>query len=250
MSSTRTIEPQDPTRTVCRPVLIDARYRELLLLMVGMLIATVAWMIAMFLTRRPAIDDFCVLGFTPFILAILWFSLGWNLLTLMWQHRTPTRLWLIALVVMAFLLAPYSFFRAGRDMFSLSVRYHLWRAGGAEKVQSAFNQWVAAQPLVEKGNGEKDLFHQQKPDGSMEPISLEQMPAEVRYIHEKYPSRFGTSWNDVARIDNVTVLTMANILIGPPGWQPEGNVTFWDQLTGSRRKLADGIWVTFRTYDK
>jgi hypothetical protein len=76
------------------------------------------------------------------------------------------------------------------------------------------------------------------------------MPPEVRYFHGKYPSRSGFLRNDVAGIDNVTALTMTLIWIGPPGWQPEGNVTHWDQLTGSRRKLADGIWVELETYEK
>lgn len=39
-------------------------------------------------------------------------------------------------------------------------------------------------------------------------------------------------------------------MIGPPGWQPQGGETLWDRITGSRRKLADGIWVQFGLYDK
>jgi len=39
-----------------------------------------------------------------------------------------------------------------------------------------------------------------------------QLPAEVRYIHEQFPSRFGMTWKDVAHLDNLSVLTTTDIL--------------------------------------
>jgi hypothetical protein len=133
---------------------------------------------------------------------------------------------------------------------TLSLRYHLARAGGAEKVRAAFNQWVVSRPVFDASDGRKFLFAQAMPSGSVVPLPGGQYPAEVRYIHERFPSRFGMTWKDVAYLDNVSVLTTTDIMIGPPGWQPEGGVTVWHRIFGSRRKLADGIWVQFGTYNK
>ena len=217
------------------------------------LLATLAWCGAMFWTRRPALDQFEICGFISLILAGLWAVLGWRMLTLMRRDPKPRRLRWVPAMAVAFLLAPYTFLRAGSDMFTLSLRYHLGRAGDAERVRAAFNQWVAAQPVSSMGS--KLLFDQVTPDGTtLVAIPAAQYPPEVRYIHERFPSRFGMTWKDkdvdVARLDNVTVLTTTDIMIGPPGWEPKGGLTAWHRVRGSRRKLADGIWVQFGTYDK
>jgi hypothetical protein len=213
-------------------------------------LATLAWCLTMFWTRRPALDYFCIFGFMPLILAAVWVVLGWQMLAFMWRYPQSRRLRWIAVIVLAFLLAPYSLLRAGSDMFTLSLQYHLWRAGGADKVQAAFNQWVASQPVLDTSDGRKLLFGQATPDGSILRIPAAQYPPEVRYIHERFPSRFGMTWKDAAYLDNVSVLTTTDIMIGPPGWAPEGGVTAWHRIIGSRRKLADGIWVQFGTYNK
>jgi hypothetical protein len=214
------------------------------------LLATSAWCFTMFWTRRPALDYFCVFGFMPLILASVWVVLGWQMLALMRQCPPPRRLRWMALIILAFLLAPYSLLRAGSDMFTLSLRYHLGRAGGADNVRAAFNEWVANRPLYDPSNGRKLLFSEVTPERSIVPLPAAQYPPEVRYIHERFPSRFGMTWKDVAYIDNVSVLTTTDIMIGPPGWEPEGGVSVWHHATGSRRKLADGIWVQFGTYNK
>jgi len=213
-------------------------------------IATLAWCFTMFWTRRPALDYFCVCAFIPWFLALAWLVLGWQLLALMRRHPQPRRLRLITITLLAFFLAPYSLLRAGSDMFTLSLRYHLWRAGGAEKVRGAFNQWVGGRPVYDASNGRKLLFGQVTAGGNIVRLPVTQLPPEVRYIHERFPSRFGITWNDVARLDNVSVFTTTDIMIGPPGWRPEGGATLWDHVTGNRRKLADGIWVSFGVYNK
>jgi hypothetical protein len=213
-------------------------------------VAMFIWMVAMFWTRRPALDYFCICGFLPLLFALNWPILGWQLLTLTRRYSQPHRRRLIAVVLLAFFLGPYSMVRAGCDMFTLSVRYHLWRAGGAEKVRAAFNQWVASQPPEGPGSDQKMLFTQLKPGGNVVPLPLAQLPPAVRYMNKQFPSRFGMVWKDVADLDNVYALTTTDILIGPPGWEPDGGETLWNRITGNRRKLADGIWVQFGLYDK
>jgi hypothetical protein len=215
-------------------------------------LAMVAWCFTMFWTRRPALDYFCVFAFTPMILATVWVILGWQLLSLIRRYPQPHRRRMIAVVILAFLLAPYSLIRAGADMFTLSVRYHLWRAGGADKVRIAFNQWVATRPEYD-ATGRKMLFDQLTPGtggGNIVRLPVTQFPPEVRYMHERFPSRFGTTWEDVAYLDNVTALTTTDIMIGPAGWEPDGDLSLWSQITGSRRKVADGIWIQFGVYNK
>lgn len=204
----------------------------------------------MFWTRRPALDYFCVLGFTRWILAIVWVVIGCKTLTLVRRHPPPRALRWIPVIVLAFLLAPYSLLRAGSDMFTFSVRYHLWRAGGPDEVRAAFNGWVASQPPYDPSNGRKFLFSRVTPGGDIIRLPAAEFPPEVRYIQERFPTRWGTTWNDVAFLDNVTVLTTTDIMIGPPGWEPEGDLTIWHRIIGSRRKLADGIWIQFGTYSK
>lgn len=212
--------------------------------------ATLAWCLAMFWTRRPALDYFCIFAFTPVVLAAVWVVLGWETLALVRRHPPPRRLRWMAVITLAFLLAPYSLLRAGSDMFTLSLRYHLGRAGGAEKVRAAFNQWVAGRPVFDRSNGRKMLFRQVTADGSIVRLTAAEQPPEVRYINARFPSRFGMTWDDVAYLDNVSVLTTTDIMIGPPGWEPEGGVTVWHRIAGSRRRIADGIWVQFGTYNK
>lgn len=213
------------------------------------LLATAAWCLTMFWTRRPALDYFCVCAFLPLILAAVWVVLGWQMLTLLRRHPQPRRLRWMAVTAIAFLLAPYSLLRAGSDMFTLSLRYHLWRAGGAEKVRAAFNHWVAGRPVFDPSN-RKFLFDELTADRNIVRLPVTQLSPEVRYMHERFPSRFGMTWKDVAYLDNVSVLTTTEIMIGPPGWEPEGGVTAWHRIIGSRRKVADGIWVQFGTYNK
>ena len=126
-------------------------------------------------------------------------------------------------------------------MFALSVRYHLWRAGGAAKVRAEFNQWVAARSSSE-------FLFVNMPNGA--PVPVTALPPAVRYMNDHFPSRFGVPWHGIAEVDNVVVLTTTNIMIGPPGWEPEGGVSIWDRLWGSRRKLADGIWLQVGSYSK
>lgn len=213
-------------------------------------LATLAWCFAMFWARVPALDYFCIFAVTPLFLATVWVILGARLLSLLWRYPHLRQARTIAVVAVAFLLAPYCLLRAGTDMFTLSLRYHVARAGGAEKVQAAFNHWVASRPVFEQGDGSRFLYLERTPDGRTVPLPAAQYPPEVRYIKERFPSRFGMSRNDVAYIDNVSVFTTTYIAIGPPGWEPEGGITLLDRVLGSRRKIADGIWVTFGTYNK
>lgn len=216
------------------------------------LMATLAWWLAMFWTGQPAIDSPFFFAFLPFVFFVIWPNLGWHLLRLTRRHPQPHRRRMTALILLAFFLGPYSMMRAGCDMFTLSVRYHLWRAGGAERVRAAFNQWVAAQPPEGPGSDQKMLFAQLKPGGNIVRFPAAQLPPEVRYIHKQFPSRFdfGAAWKNVAHLDNVYALTTTDILIGPPGWEPQGGETLWNRITGDRRKVADGIWVQFGLYDK
>jgi hypothetical protein len=214
------------------------------------LLATSAWCFAMFLARRPALDYFCVLGFAPLILAALWLVVGWQMLALVPRSPVSHRLRLAAAATLSLLLAPYVFVRAGSDMFTLSVRYHLVRAGGADKVRAAFNHWVAGRPAYDRANGRKLLYAEVAPDGSAVPLPEAAYPAVIRYIHERFPCRWGTTRDEVAVLDNVSVLTTTDIMIGPPGWEPEGGLTTWHRIIGSRRKLADGVWVQFGAYAK
>lgn len=224
--------------------------RSLLVFFSIALFATTLWWATLFLLRRPAIDYLCICIGLPFFFAGLWSVIGWELLKMMRRFPEFRRRSVAALTLLAFLLAPYSLLRAGSDMFSLSVRYHLWRAGGADKVRNAFNQWVASRPFYDASNGRKLLFSDLKSGGSIERLSPTELPTEVRYINARFPSRFGMTWDDVAKLDNVYVLTTTDIMIGPPGWEPDGDLPLWRHLTGSRRQLADGIWIWFGTYDK
>lgn len=225
--------------------------RRLMLRCVGFaLVATVAWCVAMFWTGRPALDYFCVCSAIPLLLAGLWVTFGWQLLTVVRRYPQLRRRWLTMLIGVCFVMAPYVLTRAGADMFTLSVRYHVWRAGGADRVRAAFNQWVAAQPAVGQQSDEKYLFDRWTASGDLVRLPVSQMPAEVRYIHEHFRSRFGISWKGVAHLDNVSALTTTDIMIGPPGWEPDGPETVWSRITGSRRKVGDGIWIGFGVYDK
>lgn len=213
-------------------------------------VVMLAWWFAMFWTRRPAIDYLCVCAFMPGFLASAWLVLGWQLLMLLRRYPQPHRLRLILVMLLTFFLSPYSLMRAGSDAFTVSVRYHLWRAGGADKVRASFNQWVAGQPVYDAGSGRKLLFAQATSEGDLAALPTTAFPPEVRYFHDRFPSRFGMTWRDVAYLDNVSVLTTTDIMIGPPGWEPEGGATLWGHVLGSRRKLADGIWVQFGMYRK
>jgi len=228
----------------------DERRRGLMWCVAVALLATFIWWFTLFWSRQPALDYFCVCVFLPLLFASVWLALGLQLFTLTWRYPQPHRLRLIAVILLAFFLAPYSLMRTGSDVFTPSVRYHLWRAGGAEKVRAAFNQWVASRPVDAPGDDKKLLFDQVKPGGNVVPLPVAQLPTEVRYVHEQIPSRFGMAWNDVAHLDNVSAFTTTDIMIGPPGWQPEGGETLWSRIIGNRRKLADGIWVEFGVYDK
>ena len=213
-------------------------------------VATFVWCFALFWMRQPTLDYFCVCALIPYLLGFLWFGLAWQLLSLIRRHPQPYRRQLIAVIFLAFFLAPYTLIRAGNDMFTLSVRYHLWRAGGADKVRAAFNQWVAIQPVFDPSNGRKFIFARDTPSGNVVPLPAPQLPPEVRYMSERFPCRFGMTWKDVAYIDNVSALTTTDIIIGPPGWQPQGGETLWSEIIGTRRKLDDGIWVQFGVYAK
>jgi hypothetical protein len=213
-------------------------------------LATLVWCFAMFWARVPALSYFCIFALTPMFLAGVWVILGAWLLSLLWRYPHLRQARTIAVTAVAFLLAPYCLLRAGTDMFTLSLRYHLARAGGAEKVQAAFNHWVANRPVIDEGDGRRLLFRDIAPDGSVVPVPETQYPLEVRYISDRFPSRFGFIRGDVAYIDNVSVFTTTYIAIGPPGWEPEGGITLWNRVLGSERKIADGIWVAFGTYDK
>jgi hypothetical protein len=204
----------------------------------------------MFWTGRPALDYFCVCSFIPLLLAGLWVTFGWQLLAVVRRYPELRRRWVTVLIGLCFVMAPYVLMRAGADMFTLSVRYHVWRAGGAARVRAAFNQWVAAQPAVGQQIEEKYLFARWTGSGLVR-LPVSQMPAEVRYIHAHFRSRFDDrSWNGVAHLENLTALTTTDIMIGPPGWKPGGGETLWSQVTGSRRKVGDGIWIEFGVYDK
>lgn len=135
-------------------------------------------------------------------------------------------------------------------MVALSVRFHLWRAGGARKVQTEFNQWLAARPKLDPTGRQKFLFWDASPGGNMVPVPPAKLPPSVRYMYTHCPTRFGISYDGVSRLDNVCVLTTTDIMIGPPGWEPPSGATVVDLITGSRRKLADGIWLEIGTYDK
>jgi hypothetical protein len=213
-------------------------------------LATFAWWCALLVARRPALNYFCVDAFVPLVVASVWLTLAWGLLTLLRRYSQPCRPRLWAVTLLALLLVPYSLVRAGRDMFTLSLRYHLWRAGGADTVRGAFNGWVASRPVYDPGDGSKLLFARVTPGGNIVRLPATQLPAEIRYIDERFPSRFGTTRQGVAYLDNVYALTTTSIMIGPAGWEPEGGATILHHLTGSRRKLADGIWVGFGLYDK
>jgi hypothetical protein len=234
-----------------RSLTADERRRYLLWSVAVAFAVTLLWCFGMFWTCRPGLDQFCVLGFMPLILAAVWVSLGRQMLKL--RRRIPEahrKRWL-ALILLAFFLAPYSLLRAGRDMFTLSVRYHLWRAGGAEKVRAEFNQWVAARPFLSPATEQKLLFDDRVPgSGTLAPVPVNQLPVGVRYMHEHFPSRFGMSCKGVAKLDNVTVLTTTTIMIGPPGWSPEGEIGVLGHVMGSRRRIADGVWVGFGVYSK
>jgi hypothetical protein len=234
--------------TLGRRQLSPWQYRNVLLWFMGVALAgTVAWWVAMFCTCRPNVGD-CVFVFTPLVLGATWVSMGWQLATFVRKYPQPRRWVFRAIIGIAFLLGPYNFFRAGGDMFELSVRFHLWRAGGARKVQTEFNQWVASRPA--DGHG-KQLFGDFPPTtGSYVPIPVTKLPPTVRYMHRHFPSRLDMASDDVADLDNVSVLTTTNILIGPPGWEPQGGADWRDHIFGGRRKVADGIWVMIGVYDK
>jgi len=232
-----------------RRELSPRQYRNVLLWMMGVaLAATVAWWVAMFCTCQPNVG-YCVFFFTPLLLGAIWVSLAWQLLTFVRQYPQPRRRLFWAIIGVAFFLGPYNFFRAGGDMFELSVRFHLWRAGGAQKVQAQFNQWLARRPA--SGNHERQLFGDFPPaGGSYVPVPASKLPPAVRYMHRHFPSRLDMGSDDVANLDNVYVLTTTNIMIGPPGWEPQGGADWRDHVFGGHRKVADGIWVMIGMYDK
>ena len=89
-----------------------------------------------------------------------------------------------------------------------------------------------------------------KPGGNIVPLPSAQMPPEVRYIHEHFPTPLSRTWHDAAHLDNVYVLTTTDIMIGPPGWEPEGGDKLLYRIVGSRRKLGDGVWLQFGVYAK
>jgi len=208
----------------------------------------IAWCAAMFVKRGPAIDEPFPLAFASPLLGVCWFVLGGHFITLMRRNRTERRYCFRLLIIVCFCLAPYTMMRAGGDVFALSLRYHLWRAGGADRVRAEFNQWVATRAAA----GREWLFLDAPAGGgNLVPVPASSLPPAVRYIHEHFYSRFGgTMWNGAADLDDVTALTYTVIRIGPPGWEPDGGVGVIDSITGSRRRIADGIWLDVRTYDK
>ena len=208
----------------------------------------ISWCVAMFLNCRPAIDYPFVLAFASPVLGAVWLALGWQVLTLTRRNPSERRFFFRSLMVACFLLAPYTLMRTGGDVFALSVRYHLRRAGGADKVRSEFNQWVAARAASRGGF----LFYDVAPGGgAMVPVPAASLPPSVRYMDDHFPSRSGgMTWNGIARLDEVTAFTDTVIMIGPPAWEPDQGAGVIAHITGSRRKLADGIWLEIGTYDK
>jgi hypothetical protein len=239
--------PRPPPRIALTPA---QERRQLAWIVSVMLLLTFVWMFTMFLTRRPALDYFCVLAFTPLVLAMIWGVVGWLSFELLRRHPASHRRRLVSVGVVCFLLAAYTVPRAGKDMFTLSLRYHLWRAGGAENVRAAFIQWAPTHPDYDPKTGVRPLFLQKTARGNFVPIPSAQLPPLVTYIHERYPDRWGSAQNGVVRISYVYVLTTTDITIGPRGWRPNRRATFWEHVTGSRRQLADGIWLQFGMYDK
>lgn len=213
-------------------------------------VLTLGWWVAMFWSCRPGVDYFCVLGFMPLALAGVWGALGWMLVKFLREYPGLGRRGMLLLAVVAFVMAPYNYVRAGAHMFSLSVRYHLWRAGGAEKVRGEFNQWVAAQAAYEKSGGRKLLLGVGGPGGTVVAWPAVRMPGGVRYMRAQFPSRFGMTLRGAIDLDNVTFFTASDIWIGPPGWKLGTGVDFWSAVTGRRRRIADGIWVEIGTYAK
>ena len=224
--------------------------RTLLWSVGGAVAATIAWLLGMFFTCQPALDFLCICAFAPIVLAAVWVGLGLQLLTFVSRYPQRRRFLFWSLIVAAFLLPPYILMRAGGDMFTLSFRYHLWRAGGVAKVRAEFSQWLASRPSMSSQDDEKMMFHDVTPGRGTVLVPVGKLPASVRYLHDHFPSRFGISRNGVARLDNVTVFTTTYIMIGPPGWEPQGGASVWDHIVGRRHKVADGIWIDIGTYDK
>lgn len=219
-----------------------------------LLVCTVAYWSVMFWTCQPAVDQFCLGPFIPLALTALWAMLSWQMRKVR-RREEPARprLWL-ALNLVALLLAPYSLLRADNDMFALGVRYRLWRAGGAAAVQNAFATWMASRP--KEPDGRFMLFVNVAPragggrGGNYVPVPPAQYPPPVRYIHEHIRSRFGMGEAGVARLDNVAFPNTADVYIGPPGWEPPGETRWMEHVMGTRRKVADGIWIDVGIYSK
>src|SRR5689334_18998582 len=71
--------------TGLRTEITPAQHRRILLWSAGITLAiTFVWCLAMFWTRTPAIDAFCICGFMSLILALAWIAIGWQLLVLTW----------------------------------------------------------------------------------------------------------------------------------------------------------------------
>lgn len=247
--SPRTLEYGRQPRQHWAELAPEEQRRVLLRLFAIAAVATLGWWFTLFWTRQPALGYFCVCAFLPGIFGMVWFGLGWQLLNLVRRGSQPKQRRLVGLMLFAFSLAPYSLMRAGSDMFTLSVRYHLWQAGGADKVRDAFNGWVASRPAFDP-NGGKWLFEEVNPAGNIVRVPVAQLPREVGYMLKRFPSRAGMTSKDVAYLDNVSVFTTTSIMIGPKGWQPDGGATVWNHLIGNRRQVGDGIWIGFGVYNK
>lgn len=215
---------------------------------------TLFYWFSLFRNCTPSLELFCFGPFMSMILAVAWSVLGWEFVKVGRRDSPPPRrrrrrAWRL-LTAVAFLLAPYALLRADNDMFALGVRYRLLCAGGAAKVQTEFNGWVASRPAGRGPNNDGEYLFRSNQAGNIVPIPSSQLPPAVRYIHEHIYSRFGLIWDGAAVLDNVAGINTADVTIGPPGWRPKDEVSLWEHIRGTHRMVADGIWIRVGYYNK
>ena len=227
-------------------------------------VAMFAYWFGMWWTCRPSLALFCFGPFLPWFFTLIWIIVGertWRMVPQLHAMRRRRVAWSVAACV-AFLLAPYSFFRADNDVFALAVRGRIMAAGGPEAVVDEFAAWLSTLEASARQEAAER-------DGEINP-RIVQLPfydiaADAEELKRKPPDRvppglyslrqdlagglYGGIFDRRLNLSAIAFPNFYTLEIAAPGTTPRP-ATWFETACGGRRELYPGIWLDIDFYNK